>query len=53
MVHARNGFFMNWSGAQKGEGFEFHLLVIAVAVYLLIKGAGAVSVDRALSRSQS
>ena len=29
MVHAQFGFFMNWTGAQKGEGFEFHLLVLS------------------------
>lgn len=27
MAHWPNGFFMNWTGAQKGEGFEYHLLV--------------------------
>jgi putative oxidoreductase len=49
MLHWQNGFFMNWFGNQKGEGFEFHLLVIAMAVALMIKGGGALSVDRALS----
>ncbi len=49
LVHACSGLFMNWSGQQKGEGFEFHLLVIAIAVYLMIRGAGAASVDRLLS----
>lgn len=49
MVHLPNGFFMNWFGNQKGEGFEYHLLVIAIAAVLLIRGAGAFSVDRALS----
>jgi putative oxidoreductase len=49
-VHAQFGFYMNWFGQQKGEGFEYHLLAIAVAVAILIRGAGAVSVDRALSR---
>jgi len=48
-VHHRFGFFMNWTGLQKGEGFEFHLLVLAIAVYLIIRGAGALSVDRLLS----
>jgi putative oxidoreductase len=47
-VHGANGFFMNWSGTQKGEGFEYHLLAIAIATFLLIHGAGAFSVDRAL-----
>jgi putative oxidoreductase len=49
MLHWQHGFFMNWFGNQKGEGFEFHLLVIAIAVALIIKGGGALSVDRALS----
>ena len=50
MVHAHNGFFMNWFGTQKGEGFEYHLLVIAIAVTLLLRGAGTLSVDHALSK---
>ena len=48
-VHVHNGFFMNWYGKQKGEGFEYHLLAIAVGLVILIKGAGALSVDHALS----
>ena len=49
MLHWQNGFFMNWFGNQKGEGFEYHLLVIAMAVALMIKGGGAVSVDKAIA----
>ncbi len=48
-VHARNGLFMNWNGAQRGEGFEYHLLAIAIAITILVDGAGAFSVDRALT----
>jgi putative oxidoreductase len=48
-VHSAFGFFMNWSGNQKGEGFEYHLLVLAMTAFLMIRGAGAFSVDRALS----
>ncbi len=51
MVHIHVGFFVNWFGNQKGEGFEYHLLALAVAIPVMIRGAGAVSVDRALSRS--
>jgi putative oxidoreductase len=51
-VHLPNGFFMNWTGAQKGEGFEYHLLVIVIALAIIVKGAGALSVDYALSRRQ-
>src|SRR5258707_11118974 len=48
MVHGQFGFFMNWTGAQKGEGFEYHLLVLAVTTFLMIRGAGAFSADRAI-----
>jgi putative oxidoreductase len=51
MIHYQFGFFMNWAGTQKGEGFEFHLLVIAIAIMLIVKGGGALSVDGAISRS--
>ena len=47
-VHIHNGFYMNWYGNQKGEGFEFHLMAIALAVLILIRGAGALSLDRLL-----
>jgi putative oxidoreductase len=50
LVHLQNGFFMNWTGTQKGEGYEYHLLAIAVAAVLLLRGAGAFSVDRALTK---
>ena len=49
MVHAQNGLFMNWYGNQKGEGFEYHLLTLAVGLVLVIRGSGALSVDHALS----
>jgi len=49
MVHSQFGFFMNWTGAQKGEGYEYHLLILAATVLLIIRGAGAASVDRLLS----
>lgn len=49
LVHAKVGFFMNWAGAQKGEGFEYHLLALGLSVALLIKGGGALSLDRAIA----
>jgi putative oxidoreductase len=52
MIHSHVGFFMNWSGTQKGEGFEYHLLAIAVCVTILVKGSGAFSIDRALTGSR-
>jgi putative oxidoreductase len=48
--HFENGFFMNWYGNLKGEGYEFHLLIIGIAVALLISGAGKWSVDYALQK---
>jgi putative oxidoreductase len=48
-VHRAFGFFMNWYGTQKGEGFEYHLLVLAITAFLMIRGAGALSVDRAIA----
>src|SRR5579862_4180574 len=48
-VHGAFGFFMNWSGTQKGEGFEYHLLVLAITTFLMIRGAGGLSVDRAIT----
>ena len=50
MVHGANGFFMNWTGSQKGEGFEYHILVLGIAIALVIKGSGALSLDRLISR---
>ncbi len=50
LVHGKVGFFMNWAGTQKGEGFEYHILALGLAIALLIKGGGALSVDRALTR---
>jgi putative oxidoreductase len=52
-VHSAFGFFMNWSGTQKGEGFEYHLLTLAVTTFLMIRGAGAFSVDHALTGAQA
>jgi putative oxidoreductase len=51
MVHLKNGFFMNWYDVPgKGEGFEFHILVIAMALAVMIKGSGAFSFDRAFTK---
>lgn len=50
MVHLPHGFFMNWSGAQAGEGIELHLLAIALAIPLVISGGGAYALDRVLAR---
>jgi putative oxidoreductase len=51
LLHRHFGIFMNWTGTQKGEGYEFHLLAMAMTVAIMIAGAGALSVDAALSGS--
>ena len=53
MVHAKNGFFMNWTGKQAGEGFEYHLLAIGLSLAVLIGGAGRWSVDREIDKRLS
>ena len=50
--HLQNGFFMNWAGSQQGEGFEYHLLIIGMAIALLVNGAGKWSVDHALQKKK-
>lgn len=48
--HLKNGFFMNWFGAQKGEGIEFFLLAMGLAVVAMLGGGGALSIDRAVAK---
>ena len=50
--HLDNGFFMNWFGNQKGEGYEYHLLVIGLSMAVLINGGGKFAVDNLLLRWQ-
>jgi putative oxidoreductase len=45
-VHFRFGLFLNWFGTKQGHGIEFHLLAIALALVVVVKGAGAFSLDR-------
>lgn len=49
MVNGKFGMFANWTGRQKGEGIEYHLLAIALAIAIMVRGSGALSVDRALT----
>ena len=48
-VHISNGFFMNWSGQAAGEGFEYHILYLAIVLVLLVKGGGAYSLDKLIA----
>lgn len=49
-VHLQFGFFMNWFGQKAGEGIEYHLLAIGLALPLMIRGGGLFSIDRLLQR---
>ena len=49
LVHLKHGFFMNWGGNQGGEGFEYHILAVAIGIALIIKGGGLWSIDGALA----
>src|SRR5271167_384415 len=51
MVHGRYGLFLNWFGDRKGHGIEYHLLAIALAAVIIVRGAGALSLDRLLFNS--
>jgi putative oxidoreductase len=50
LVHWPNGFFMNWFGKQAGEGYEYHLLVLGIAIVLTIVGGGRWSVDQQIAQ---
>ncbi len=50
LVHLPNGFFMNWFGKQPGEGYEYHLLVLGIAIALTVIGAGRWSVDQQIAQ---
>jgi len=52
MVHGRNGLFLDWFGDRKGHGFEYHLLAIALAIAIVVRGSGAASLDRLLYITQ-
>jgi putative oxidoreductase len=53
LVHGEYGFFINWYGAQQGEGIQFHLLAIAASLVVMVKGSGAWSLDRLIAGNAS
>ncbi|MEJ2697682.1 MAG: DoxX family protein [Candidatus Sulfobium sp.] len=50
LIHWKYGFFMNWFGKQAGEGFEYHILVVAITTFLMIRGGGRWSIDGSIYR---
>ncbi len=49
-MHWQNGFFMNFLGNQQGEGLEYFILASAMALFIVVKGGGALSLDLRLIR---
>jgi putative oxidoreductase len=47
-----HGFFMNWFGNQAGEGYEYSLLVIGLALTILVNGSGKWSIDKLITKNQ-
>ena len=50
MIQSQFGFFMNWFGAQSGEGFEYHLLALGLSLVVLVKGGGKWALDGEVSK---
>lgn len=50
MIHLKNGFFMNWTGQQKGEGFEYFIYALVVLGVVMWRGGGAASVDGVVAK---
>lgn len=50
-VHKQFGFFMNWYGSMKGEGFEYHLFGIGILLALAVLGAGKASIDYLITKN--
>jgi putative oxidoreductase len=45
IVHASDGWTMNWLGKKKGEGVEYFVLLLSILLVIIFKGSGAVSID--------
>jgi len=41
---------MNWNGVLPGEGFEYFILVLGLALSLVIGGSGKYSFDNLISK---
>jgi len=51
--HASYGFFMNWAGKQQGEGIEYFVMLIGLALVLMITGGGKASADALITNKKS
>jgi putative oxidoreductase len=50
ITHAQYGFYMNWFGAQQGEGIEYHLLMMGLSAVIAVNGGGAYALDPAVKK---
>lgn len=50
-AHVQNAFFMNWRGQPHGKGYEFFILAVGIALALVIRGSGALSIERLLAKN--
>jgi putative oxidoreductase len=45
IVHLPDGWTMNWFGEKKGEGIEYHIMLLALLLIVIVRGSGAMSID--------
>ena len=45
IVHAPDGWAMNWTGKKRGEGIEYFIMLLSILMVIIIKGSGAISID--------
>jgi putative oxidoreductase len=51
LLHAPNSIVMSWFvNNQNGMGLEYHILVIAITIALMVRGGGKWSVDRLIAK---
>lgn len=50
-VNGKYGFFINWAGDKARKSYEFHILVIGLAIGIIIVGGGKWPIDSALTRT--
>ncbi len=36
---------MNWLGEKKGEGIEYHVMLLSLLLIVIVRGSGAMSID--------
>jgi putative oxidoreductase len=45
IVHLPDGWGMNWFGEKKGEGIEYHVMLLSLLLVVIVRGSGAMSID--------